>query len=136
MLEHLGDEAAVGLGIPRIDAVVVALGLSPSLGRTAGLSSSLSLRSLRAAATAPARAISRLPWHADLHANVPVALRLVAPDALFDRFQRVAAGVAIGIDGPAALAAENLVERQAGPLAEDVPQGHIDAAQSVVEHGP
>jgi len=42
--------------------------------------------------------------------------------------------VAVGIDGLAALAAEKLVDRHAGALAEDVPQGHIDTADGVVEH--
>ena len=44
--------------------------------------------------------------------------------------------MAIRIDRPPALAAQNLIERQPGSLAQNVPQGHIDAADRIVERWP
>ena len=67
---------------------------------------------------------------------MPIALRLISLDAFFDGFDRGAAGVAIRIDRLPAFAAEQLIHRQAGPLTQDVPQRHIDAAQRVVQHRP
>src|SRR5262249_56431344 len=104
VLEQLWNQAAVRLGIPRLDAVVVALRLDAALCAAAGLAPA-------------ARPVGRLPWHAYLHSNVAIPLRLIPLHALFHGFERAAAGMAIRIDRLAALAAEQLMDGQPGPLA-------------------
>src|SRR4051794_2648754 len=107
MLEQLRHQAAVRLGIPRLDAVVVALSLRSRRPLTFAFHplgvAGFSPGALRAAA-APARTVRRLPRHADLHANIAIALRLIPPDALLDRFERAAAGMPIHIDAAPAFA--------------------------------
>src|SRR3954468_21047487 len=117
MLEQLRHQAAIRLRIPGLDAVVIAFGriVAPNtLSRAA-------------------RAVRRLARHANLHTNMPITLRLIPFHAFFDRLQRRSAGMAVGIDRFPALAAEELIRRQAGSLAKNVPEGHIDAAEGIVE---
>src|SRR5262249_61033379 len=80
------------------------------------------------------RAIRLQARDADLHADVPLPLLQQRPGRLLHSLERVAARVAVGVHGLAALAPEELVNGQPGPLAEDVPQGHINAADRVPEH--
>ena len=54
-------------------------------------------------------------------------------DLVLERRQLRGAGVGVERDRLADLAAEQLVDGHAGPLAEDVPEGAVDAAQGVVE---
>src|SRR5262249_49859630 len=63
-----------------------------------------------------------------------VALLDIAAGRGLDVLEVAAGGVAVGVDGLAAFAAEELIHGHAGPLAEDVPQGHVHAADGVVEH--
>jgi hypothetical protein len=44
--------------------------------------------------------------------------------------------VPVGVDRPAAFPAEQAVQRQARNLPEDIPQGHVDPAQGIVQHRP
>src|SRR5207247_3313990 len=66
--------------------------------------------------------------HGDLHADVPPTRLLGRDHRLFHILKRAAVGVPIGVDRIAALATEELIDRQAGALADDVPQRHVHAA--------
>lgn len=72
MLEQFGQEAAVRLGIPRADAVVVAF---------AGIGCRSSFR-------AGARAVCGLARNTDLNADMAIAFGLITLDAFFDGFER------------------------------------------------
>ena len=79
-------------------------------------------------------AVSRIAGNADLGTDVAVAFVHESADALLNLLQHGAAGVSIQVHGFAALAAEQLVHRHSGPLAENVPQGHVHAADGVAQH--
>lgn len=72
---------------------------------------------------------------AELAAHVPDALREPGADVVGDFGGVAAVGVPVDGGGLAHLAAEQLVERQSGDLSLDVPQGHVDAGDRVVELG-
>ena len=79
------------------------------------------------------RTIAGHAGHADLDAHVAEALRDIALRAVDDFREFGAVGVAVGVDGFAALAAGQLIDRHAGLAAFDVPQRLIDAADGVVQ---
>src|SRR5262249_9936264 len=82
------------------------------------------------------RAVRALSGHRYLRADITLAGGDQFLARFRDFFERVTAGVAIRIDRLAALAPEELVDRHACALAEDIPQGHVDAADGVAEHRP
>ena len=82
------------------------------------------------------RAVRRVPGDGELHADVAVALGLPLPHLVLERRQLLGAGVGVERDRLADLAPEELVDGQAGLLAEDVPEGAVDPAQGVVERDP
>ena len=63
-----------------------------------------------------------------------VTLVQVPPHRLLDFLERLTGGVSVGVDGLSALSTQQPIDRQAGVLTEDVPQGHVDTADGVVEH--
>ena len=65
-----------------------------------------------------------------------VALGIPLADLVLERGQLPRAGVGVQRDCFADLASEELVDGQAGLLAEDVPEGAVDPAQGVVERDP
>src|SRR5207253_3115661 len=69
------------------------------------------------------------------NADMTVAALLLGLGVAHDIGNRGATDMYIGIDGVSTFAAEKLVDRHVGPFAKDVPQGHIDAAEGVAEHG-
>jgi hypothetical protein len=71
-----------------------------------------------------------------LHADVPVPLLHEPPRIRLDVLKRLAARVGVRVDGRAALASEQLIHRHPSPLAEDVPQRHVHAAERIAQHGP
>ena len=83
-----------------------------------------------------ANTIGRRGRYGHLHANVPVALPHVGPYLLLDAGKIAAAGVAVGVDRPPALAAEELIDGHAGPFAEDIPQRDVHAAERMFNTGP
>ena len=82
------------------------------------------------------RAVGRIAGDGELHADVAVALGLPLADLVLERGQLLRAGVGVQRDRLADLAPEELVDGQAGLLAEDVPEGAVDPAQGVVEGDP
>ena len=71
---------------------------------------------------------------AALDADVPEALLHRPFDARLDLLEVVAAAMRVAGHREAALAPEQLVDRHVGPLALDVPQGLVQAAQGIVQH--
>ena len=67
---------------------------------------------------------------------MPIAFSLVFTDRLFDFLKGLSRGMAVGVDGFAAFAAQKLVDRQFRAFAEDVPQRHIDPRERVSQHRP
>jgi hypothetical protein len=100
VLEQPGHRADVGARLPQLGAVVGPAGV-------AGLA---------------ADAVGREAGHGDLGADVAEAALHEEAHALLDLLEGGAGGVDVGIDRLAALAAEQLVDGQAGALAQDVPQ--------------
>src|SRR5581483_1953268 len=72
----------------------------------------------------------------DLRPDVPLPLGDQFAGGLLDLLERLPAGVPVRLDRLAALPAEQLVHRHPGALAEDVPQGHVHAADGVAEDRP
>src|SRR5262249_52744261 len=105
--------ADVGARLPRLRAAVRRLG--------------------RLLAGPRGEAVGGQPRDTDLDADVPPALVHQLPGLPGDVLERRAAGVAVGVHGPAALAAPELVDRQPRPLAGDVPQGHVRPADGVAQ---
>ena len=83
---------------------------------------------------AAARPVGREPGHAALHAHVAEARRHALACVVLDLLEVAAARVVVAVRAVADLAAEQLVERQAGALAENVPQRDVDAAHRVEQH--
>src|SRR5262252_6925761 len=71
---------------------------------------------------------------ADLDADVAEAAFAQLGYAVLELLHVTTAGMAVTIHGEAALAAEELIDRHAGALALDVPQGLIYSAERVVQH--
>ena len=57
-------------------------------------------------------------------------------DGVLELFEVASARVRVAVDGEAALAAQKLINRKTRPLAFNIPERHIDAAQGIVEHRP
>ena len=70
-----------------------------------------------------------------LDSDVVIALLAEPADGVGEFFDVPAVGVGIDGSGFAALAAEELVDGHAGQFAFDIPQGHVDTGDGVVEHG-
>src|SRR5690349_15586119 len=70
-------------------------------------------------------AVSRLTLDADLCSHMPPTRFHRFADVLFDFLEVLAAGVTVRVHCVATLASEQLIDRQSGALAEDVPQRHV-----------
>ena len=81
-----------------------------------------------------AGAVGRQPGHRGLHADVPVAEGHALARAVFDFLEVASVGVVVARGAEAALAAEQLVDGHAGPLALDVPERDVHAAHRVEQH--
>lgn len=65
---------------------------------------------------------------------MPVALFHKRADGIFDFLEVAAARVVVRVDRAASLAAEQLIQRQPGSFAQDIPQRNVDAADRVAQH--
>ncbi len=83
-----------------------------------------------------ARAVRGQPRDAPLHAHVAEPGGHALARVVGDLGEVASAGVVVAVGPVANLAAEHLVQRQPGALAEDVPQRDVDAAHRVEEHRP
>ena len=80
-------------------------------------------------------AVGRHAGHADLHANGAEAFGEEPMNGVEQLREVGASGVGIAVDGLAAFAAQQLVNRQAALASLDIPQGLVDTADGVVEYG-
>src|SRR5439155_21135055 len=69
-----------------------------------------------------------------LNANMPHALIMELSAGFLDLGEGRARGMSVSINRFAALASKKLIDRQAGALAENVPQSHVHAALGVAQH--
>ena len=71
--------------------------------------------------------------HHRLAANVPIALLQQLLERIGKLFEGPATGRLVGVDRTAAFASQQLVDGQAGPFPQDVPQSRVDPAEGVVQ---
>ena len=71
--------------------------------------------------------------HHRLAANVAIALLQQLLERIGKLFECPAAGRPVGVHRSAALASQQLVDGQAGPFPQDVPQSRVDPAEGVVQ---
>src|SRR5680860_355328 len=81
------------------------------------------------------RAVGRVAGDGDLAADVPEPLLQVATGLSFYFFEILSGSVRVERNRATNPAAKQLVDGHPGALALDVPKGHIDTGQRVVEDG-